>query len=100
MAKPSLKRGESGLANAASKPFRINGWAPDWQARRLNVHTYSGAPSSGSKTMMGLLGGIMVEKLGLGRMRGDYERAVAHAQTRVTSPLLRLDDEEMRDAAE
>ncbi|MBR1122138.1 hypothetical protein JQ628_11485 [Bradyrhizobium lablabi] len=99
MAKPSLKRGISGQANAASQPFRINGWAPDWQARKLNVNALSKAPSSGSRTMQGLVGGFLAESLGLGRVRGDYERAVAHAQTRVTHPLLR-DDEQQREAAE
>ena len=85
--------------NAASQPFRMNGWAPDWQARKFNVNALPKAASSGSRTMVGLLGGILAENLGLGKMHGDYERAVAHAQTRVTSDILR-DDEDRREAAE
>lgn len=99
MAKPSTKRGESGLANAQSKPFRLNGLPPDWQARKYNVNALPKAASSGSKSMVGILGGVLAQSLGLGNMHGDYERIIADAQHRVTHPLLQLDDEK-RDAAE
>lgn len=41
--------------------------------------------------MRGIVGGILVQNLGLGEMRGDYDLAITHAQRRVTHPLLRID---------
>jgi len=92
MARPSQKRGIAGAAHGASAPFRINGWAPDWQAKARGAYQVTKAPSSGSRTMQGLVGGFLAEALGYGKVIGDYERAVAHAQTRVTHELLRDDD--------
>lgn len=48
------------------------------------------AQSSGSVLMRGLVGGFIVQALGLGKPFGNYELAFDHAQTRVTHPLLRL----------
>lgn len=85
------KRGAAGVTNAQNSPFRMNGWAPDWMARRDGVYRVPGAASSGSKTMRGIVGGILAQNLGLGNMVGDYDLAIGHAQLRVTHPDLTID---------
>lgn len=90
-AEGKAKRGAAGVSNAANIAFRGNGMPPDWQARRAGCYQGGGAASSGSVTMRGLLGGIIAAKLGY-EMTGNYERAIAHAQKRVTHSLLRLDE--------
>lgn len=100
MARPSQKRGISGQANAQSQPFRMNGFPPDWQARKYHVNALPHRPSSGSKSMVGIMGGVLAQNLGLGKMYGDYERIIADAQERVTSEILRIDDDGQREAAE
>lgn len=85
------KRGESGITKAKNSPFRINGWPPDWQARRRGVYQVPGSHSSGSTTMRGMLGGVLAQALGY-RMVGDFDRIMAHAQARCTHPLLTDDD--------
>lgn len=92
------KRGIAGLAKAQSSPFRLNGWAPDWDARARGVYRGGGSPSSGSTTMRGMLGGVLAERMGY-RMGGDYDRMLAHAQSRCTHPLF-VDDEPIAPAAE
>ncbi len=88
------KRGASGQTNAKNNPWRINGWAPDWQARARGVNRVPGASSSGSTLMRGILGGVIVQILGRGNMVGDYEMAIDHAQARVTHPYLQTDEAE------
>lgn len=80
------KRGASGLSNAQTTPFRLNGRPPDWQARSAGCFATAGAPSSGSTTMRGLLGGIICQNLGLGNMVGDFERLLTHAEKRCRHP--------------
>jgi len=92
-AEGKAKRGASGQANAQANPFRINGWLPDWAARKIGATYAKSADSGGSTFMRGLLGGVIVENLGRGKMAGSYERMIEHAQTRVTHPLLRLDND-------
>lgn len=80
------KRGTSGQTNAKSKPFRLNGWAPSWQARRAGALQASAAHSSGRKSLVGLEGGVLVERLGLGKMHGSeaiYDRMIYHAEMRI-----------------
>lgn len=86
------KRGVAGQTNARNNPFRLNGWPPDWQARRIGAHRGPMAISSGSRLMRGLVGGALAQLLGYGDLHGDYERAFEHAQKRVTHPLLRMDE--------
>lgn len=93
------KRGASGLAKAQSEPFRLNGFAPDWQARARGCYQTGPAASGGSTLMRGMLGGALVEALGYGPSRISEQR-MAHALTRVTHPLLTLDDEPIREAAQ
>lgn len=85
------KRGASGLMNAKISPFRMNGRAPDWMARSMGAYRTQPAASSGSTFMRGLLGGVIVQALGRGDMVGDYEKKIAHAQTRVTDRNLIID---------
>ncbi len=48
------------------------------------------APSGGSTTMKGILGGVLAHKLGYEFVdSGKYDRMVGHAQERVTHPLLK-----------
>lgn len=91
-AEGKAKRGASGVANANANPFRINGWPPDWAARRIGATYARPAASSGTLLMRGLMGGILAENLGLGKMVGEYDRRIEHAQGRVTHPMLRIDD--------
>lgn len=84
------KRGEAGQAKAKANPFRINGWQPDWNARRLGCHHVPPATSGGSTTMRGMLGGVLAERLGMGSIFGSrLEQMLAHAQARCTDPLLK-----------
>lgn len=85
-AEGKTKRGISGQRNAESSAFRLNGLAPDWQAQRMGVYRMGGAHSSGSKTMRGLLGGVLAARMGF-PMYGEFERQVAHAQSRCTHDL-------------
>ncbi len=59
------KRGSAGKKNAITKPFRSNGWAPDWAARRIGAHS---APPNhvGAHMVRGAIGGILAAKLGYG----------------------------------
>ena len=85
------KRGQAGASNAKTQPHRINGWPVDWNMRRIGAYQGAGAPSSGSTTMRGMLGGVLAEGRGF-RLHGDantYERMLAHADRRCTSPFLR-----------
>lgn len=80
------KNGMAGVRKAANSPFRLNGLPPDWQARRRGVFHSGAAPSSGSKTLLGLLGGVWAEKLGFS-MHGTtafYENMMVHAESRST----------------
>lgn len=80
------KRGDSGRSNAANSPYRLNGFVPDWQARKAGVHHVGPSASSGRKTLQGLMEGVWAEALGL-RWRGAdplYERMVEHAEGRTT----------------
>lgn len=70
--------------------WRGNGRPADWMARRMGATHGKRAQSSGSTLMRGLVGGFIVQALGLGKPFGNYELAFDHAQTRVTHPLLRL----------
>lgn len=93
-------RGEAGKRNAETNPFRLNGWAPDWQVQRLRAYTIGKAASSGSTTMRGLVGGILAAKLGHAfPTLSNIERMIEHAQKRCTHPLFRDDDEPQRKAA-
>lgn len=85
------KRGAAGVTNALNSPWRLNGRPPDWQARAAGANRTQRAPSSGSVLMRGLIGGIMAQRMGGGRMFGDYESALDHAQQRVTHPYLIID---------
>ena len=88
----SKKRGISGKSNAENSPYRLNGLPPDWQARKLGVYRQNGAASSGSTTMRGFVGGMLAEAMGY-PMAGStaiYERMLAHAERRVTHPLLQI----------
>lgn len=82
------KRGEAGQAHAKANPFRINGWAPDWAARRQNVYASPAARSGGATSMRGMLGGFLAAKLGftIGGHEARYEPMLEHAEKRVTSP--------------
>lgn len=83
------KRGLSGQAKARTSPFRLNGLPVDWYARKVGAYSVGPAHSGGSTLMRGLLGGVIVAHLGYGKIFGDYERKISHAQTRVSNPLLR-----------
>lgn len=85
------KRGAAGVTNALNAPWRLNGYAPDWQARKIGATRSPRSASSGSVLMRGLLGGILAQALGLGKLFGDYELALADAQQRVTSPHLKFE---------
>jgi hypothetical protein len=80
------KRGAAGASHAQSIPFRGNGRMPDWMARGVGATHAPMATSGGSTTMRGLLGGIMAERLGLGKMVGDYDRLITHAERRCSHP--------------
>lgn len=93
-------RGQAGAANAEANPFRLNGWAPDWQLRLMRAYTIGKAASSGSTTMRGLVGGILATKLGHPfPTLHNIDRMIEHAQKRCTHPLFRDDDEPQRKAA-
>jgi hypothetical protein len=93
------KRGIAGVANAAAKPWRINGWAPDWYARKIGATHGKPAPSSGSTTMRGIIGGLLAERLGH-PMVGRFDVMIGHAQSRCTHPMLTDDGSEFAEAAE
>jgi hypothetical protein len=80
------KRGTAGVSNAKSAPYRMNGRAPDWMARGVGTTHAPVQISGGSTLMRGLLGGIAAERLGYGAMVGEYERMIAHAETRCRHP--------------
>lgn len=83
------KRGISGVAKARSEPFRLNGWRADWQAHAQGCYNGPGSPSSGSVTMRGIIGGILAERMGFPMPDLPLlETKYAHAQSRVTHPLL------------
>lgn len=101
-AESKKKRGEAGVAKAKANPWRINGWPADWAARRIGVHSAPPARSSGSTTMRGIVGGMLVARLGRGEFYGNisrYDLMIEHAQGRCTHPMLR-DDENYLAAAE
>lgn len=81
-------RGEAGQRNAEYKPFRLNGWSPDWAARAAGAFQVPGAPSSGSMTARGILGGAIVANLGYGALSFNDAKA-GHAFDRCTHPMLR-----------
>lgn len=86
------KRGTAGASNAKSIAHRTNGWPVDWYMRRIGAYQGAGAPSSGSTTMRGMLGGMLAEGMGF-RLHGDanaYERMLAHAEPRCSSAILRI----------
>jgi hypothetical protein len=69
-------------------------------ARQAGATSAPPAPSGGSVTMRGLLGGVMAERMGY-RMVGDYDRLIAHAEKRCTHPYFRPApaEEEIAEAA-
>lgn len=81
------KRGIAGMTKAQSIPHRHNGWPEDWQARAIGAYRGAGAPSSGSTTMRGVIGGILASHLGY-PMYGNLDHVVGHAIDRCTHPLL------------
>lgn len=87
------KRGAAGVTNAKNSPWRMNGRPPDWMARSVGAFRSPPADSSGSVLMRGMVGGVIAQNLGLGNMVGEYERRLAHAQQRVTSPWLTIGEE-------
>lgn len=84
------KRGEAGQTKGQTAPFRLNGLPPDWAARKAGVFHARPAPSSGSTTMRGILGGVFAKARGHEMFgRSDiYDLMIAHAQSRCTHPLL------------
>lgn len=93
------KRGMSGLANAASSPWRLNGYAPDWQARAMGVFQSPAAKSGGSSFMRGVYGGILAEMAGFGGFHVSDAR-LAHASDRCTHETFRDEIETTKAAAE
>lgn len=92
-------RGIAGVRNAEDKPFRLTGWPPDWELHKMRTYKISGALSSGSTTMRGLVGGILAAKLGYAfPTLHNLDRAIEHAQRRCTHPLF-VDDGDKREAA-
>lgn len=84
------RRGESGMKNAESSPFRLNGMLPDWAARRQGCFQMRGSPSSGSRTLRGMMGGALAAAMGYPEHGEEhmYELMMAHAFSRVSHPLL------------
>ena len=83
------RRGESGKANAEASPFRLNGFAADWQARRAGVYQNPASISGGSTFMRGMVGGALVEAMGFGASTCREDR-MAHATSRCTHPMLTI----------
>lgn len=80
------KRGAAGQTKAQTNPFRMNGWAPDWWARRAGAYHVTSAHSSGRKSITGLMGGVICERIGLGKFAGReaiYDRMIHHAEMRI-----------------
>ncbi len=67
-AESKKKRGESGISKAKSSPWRLNGWPADWQARRVGAHHHGPAPHNNSTMLRGFVGGVLVQRLGLGEV--------------------------------
>ena len=79
--------GRRGATNALNKPFRLNGFSPNWQARACGATSAPPKHRAQSTFARGIVGGMLAQALGAGDARinemlaSSFEEAVSHCPT-------------------